>query len=140
MKNTFFVKATVGDNGCRVAFNRKAVEKKGHREVTQYGCFGDGISEDIVEKLVELLEVVAFDGDEEHPFLEGRVELEFNVVGEPEEYEVPEDFIPDGIKSITVYTTPVEITGVGEPSADRLTELLKKKLKSAKPRIIKSKD
>lgn len=139
MKQTVFVKATVGDNGSRIVFGRKATESRGHREVTQYGCFGDGVAEEVQEKLLNLLSPTAWEGQEDEIFLSGRVEVTFNVVGEPEEYEVPEDFVPEDLKTITVFTTPVEIIGVAEPAEDTFTALARKALTSGKPKVLKQK-
>ena len=139
MQITAFVRVSLGDQGCRVTFGRKATESKGHREVTQYGCFGDGVSEDIAEQLVKLLSPTQWEGQEE-VFLSGRLNLEYEVEGEPEEYEVPEDFIPEGIKTVVVYTTPVKITACAEAQADKFTALARERVKSGKPVVLKSKD
>ena len=140
MKMNSFVRVSLGDQGCRVTFGRKATEAKGHREVTQYGCFGDGVSEDIAGALAELLTPTKWEGEDE-VFLSGRLEINFEVGGDPEEYEVPEDFVPEGLKTVVVYTTPVKIVGCAEAQADRFTELARKRISSGgKPTVLKSKD
>lgn len=140
MKMNSFVRVSLGEQGCRVTFGRKATESKGHREVNQFGCFGDGISEDIAKKLAELLSPTAWEGQEDEVFLSGRINLEYEVEGEPEEYEVPEDYVPEDLKSVVVYTTPVKIIGCAEAQADKFTELARKRISSGKPTVLKSKD
>ena len=123
-----------------MTFGRKATEAKRHREVTQYGGFGDGVSEDIAEQLVKLLSPTAWEGQEDEVFLSGRINLEYEVEGDPEEYEVPEDYVTEDLKTVVVYTTPVKIIGCSEAQADVFTELARKRVKSGKPTVLKSKD
>lgn len=140
MQTTAFVRVTLGDQGCRVTFGRKATESKGHREVTQFGCFGDGVSEATAKELTELLTPTQWEGQEDEVFLSGRITVDYDVLGDPEEYEVPEDFVPESLRSVVVYTTPVRITSCAEAQPDALTELVRKRVKSGKPVVLKSKD
>ena len=140
MKMNSFVRVSLGEQGCRVTFGRKATEAKGHREVTQFGCFGDSVSEATAEELVKLLTPTAWEGQEDEVFLSGRINLEYEVEGEPEEYEVPEDYVPEDLKTVVVYTTPVRIVGCSEAQADVFTALARERVKSGKPTVLKSKD
>lgn len=140
MQTTAFVRVSLGDQGCRVTFGRKATEAKGHREVTQLGCFGDSVSEAIAKQLVELLTPTAWEGQEDEVFLSGRITVDYDVLGEAEEYEVPEDYVPEDLKSVVVYTTPVKITACAEAQADVFTALARERIKSGKPVVLKSKD
>ena len=140
MKINSFVRVSLGEQGCRVTFGRKATEAKGHREVTQYGCFGDGVSEATAKELIELLTPTQWEGGQEDEiFLSGRIALEFEVEGDAEAYEVPEDYVPEDLKTVVVYTTPVKIIGCGEPQADVFTALARERVKSGgKPTVLKS--
>ena len=140
MKMNSFVRVSLGEQGCRVTFGRKATESKGHREVNQFGCFGDGVSEDVSKELVKLLTPTAWEGQEDEVFLSGRLAIDFEVEGEPEEYEVPGEYIPEDLKTVVVYTTPVRITACSEAQADTLTALARERVKSGKVSVLKSKE